>query len=202
MTLPESRQLDFDEIPVIDMSLVTGLREAASEFFNLPEPARRSLGLDPSMRGFLPLFYHSQISDSFSGTSHQEGFWIGAEFGSDIRNPLEQVNRWPQHPERLRPIMLEYLEAVEIDGFARETGTERQLRAINGQRLKREPPHAILGKHELRGGKQNGEVSAAFSLVAQSLDMRERLVLADQGGDAVFIFHQQPGPVFAAVDAA
>ncbi len=148
MTLPESRQLDFDEIPVIDisrlhggadaretvraidracrdigffyiaghgfdMSLVTRLREAASEFFNLPETARRSLGLDPSMRGFLPLFYHSQISDSFSGTSHQEGFWIGAEFGSDIRNPLEQANRWPQHPERLRPIMLEYLEAIE-----------------------------------------------------------------------------------------
>ena len=131
MTLPESRQLDFDEIPVIDIGalcagvdtretideidracrdvgfsyivghgfdagLVSRLREAAGEFFDLPETNKQSLGLDPSMRGFLPLYYHSQISDSFAGTSHQEGFWIGADFDGDTRHPLEQANRWPQ----------------------------------------------------------------------------------------------------------
>ncbi|MGB5326617.1 MAG: 2OG-Fe(II) oxygenase family protein [Gammaproteobacteria bacterium] len=148
MTLPESRQLDFDEIPVIDISRLFGsedtaetiraidracqdigffyivghgfdmrlaarLRDTASEFFSQPEPAKQNLGLDPSMRGFLPLFYHSQISDSFSGTSHQEGFWIGADFGDDIRHPLEQANRWPEQPESLRPVILEYLDAIE-----------------------------------------------------------------------------------------
>jgi len=148
MTLPESRQLDFDEIPVLDigglydgtgaretvraidracrdigffyivghrfdMRLARRLHEAAGEFFSLPEKARQSLGLDPSMRGFLPLFYRSKISDSFSGTSHQEGFWVGADFGADVRHPLERANRWPQHPESLRPAMTDYLEAVE-----------------------------------------------------------------------------------------
>jgi len=129
MVLPESRQLDFDEIPVIDISrlldktgdaevirdidracrdigffyivghgfdmrLASHLLTAASEFFSLPETARLDLGLDPSMRGYLPLYYRSKISDSFSGTSHQEGFWIGRDFGTDSRHPLEQSNRY------------------------------------------------------------------------------------------------------------
>jgi isopenicillin N synthase-like dioxygenase len=148
VTLPRSRQLDFDEIPVIDigalgsgadgeatiaeidracrdvgffyvvghgfdMTLATRLRDAAGEFFALPEADKQGLGLDPSMRGFLPLYYRSKISDDFSGTSHQEGFWIGADFGDDVRHPLERRNRWPQHPANLRPVMLEYLAAIE-----------------------------------------------------------------------------------------
>jgi isopenicillin N synthase-like dioxygenase len=148
MTLPESRQLDFEEIPVIDidglfgesdareivneidracrdvgffyivghrfdMQLAQCLSEVAREFFRQPDEAKCSLGLDPSMRGFLPLFYHSKITDSFSGTSHQEGFWIGADFGSDSRHPLEQANRWPERPGSLRPVMLDYLAAIE-----------------------------------------------------------------------------------------
>ena len=128
MSLPESRQLDFDEIPVIDMSapqsevvgaidgacrdvgffylvghgfdmkLASSLRECAAEFFAQPEADRLALGLDASMRGYLPLFYRSRISDSFSGTSHQEGFWIGADFSDDCRHPLERPNRWPLQP--------------------------------------------------------------------------------------------------------
>ena len=148
MALPESRQLDFDEIPVIDigrlldrseavdiicqidracrdigffyivghgvdMRLVSQLQSAAAKFFNLPETAKMSLGLDPSMRGYLPLYYHSKINDSFSGTSHQEGFWIGEDFGTDSRHPLEQENRWPDHPASLRPSMSEYHHAIE-----------------------------------------------------------------------------------------
>ena len=148
MALPQSRQLDFEEIPVIDigglydddgdsaavveidracrdvgffyvvghrfdMNLAARLRHAAGEFFALPEADKHSLGLDPSMRGFLPLFYHSKISDDFSGTSHQEGFWIGADFGADVRHPLEQANRWPAQPDSLRPAMLDYLDAIE-----------------------------------------------------------------------------------------
>jgi len=148
MPLPESRQLDFDEIPVIDISrlhnrdgaaeitcaidracedigffyivghglnqhLISHLVAASSEFFKMPESTKLKLGLDPSMRGYLPLYYRSKISDSFSGTSHQEGFWIGADFGTDSLHLLEQANRWPQHPASLRPSMTSYLDAVE-----------------------------------------------------------------------------------------
>ncbi len=148
MALPESRQLDFDEIPVIDIGplcggtdaaetiaaidracrdvgffyvighgfdsgLVDRLRDAAGEFFGLPDAEKRRLGLDPSMRGYLPIYYRSRISDDFSGTSHQEGFWIGADFGADIRHPLEAPNRWPARPAGLRAGMLDYLAAIE-----------------------------------------------------------------------------------------
>ena len=128
MALPESRQLDFDEIPIInisglldksttaevigkidracsdigffyivghgvDMHLISQLKSTADEFFKQPESVKLNLGLDPSMRGYLPLYYHSKISDTFSGTSHQEGFWMGADFGTDNCHPLEQENR-------------------------------------------------------------------------------------------------------------
>ena len=148
MALPESRQLDFDEIPVIDISQLFGrngaagvvkeidracrdigffyivghgfdmnltaqLLQAAHEYFAQPEANKLALGLDPSMRGFLPLYYHSRISDTFSGTSHQEGFWVGADFTDDFRHPLEQPNRWPENPDSLRPAMTEYLAEIE-----------------------------------------------------------------------------------------
>ncbi len=148
MTIPESRRLDFDEIPVIDiaaigdaasrvgiiealdracrevgffyvvglgfdMALATALRDAARDYFALPESDKRAIGLDPSMRGYLPLYYRSQISDDFAGTSHQEGFWIGRDFGSDRRHALEAANRWPQSPAGLRPAMDAYLGAIE-----------------------------------------------------------------------------------------
>lgn len=148
MPLPESRQLDFDEIPVIDigrlqhsdgatgvireidracrdigffyivghgfdMRLSARLQAAATEFFSQPESTKLNLGLDPSMRGYLPLYYRSRISDSFSGTSHQEGFWIGADFATDSRHVLEQANRWPQQPASLRSSMCDYLDAIE-----------------------------------------------------------------------------------------
>jgi isopenicillin N synthase-like dioxygenase len=148
MALPQSRKLDFDEIPVIDISellvdnpgasvitkidracrdvgffyiighrfdmeLATSLCDTASEFFQQTESVKLSTGLDPSMRGYLPLYYQSQISDTFSGTSHQEGFWMGADFGSDKQHLLEADNRWPQQPAGLRPAMQAYRDAIE-----------------------------------------------------------------------------------------
>jgi len=148
MPLPESRQLDFDEIPVIDigplragddtgevvrlidsacrdvgffyivghgfdMKLADHLLRAAGDFFDLPQHDKLELGLDPSMRGYLPLYYHSKISDVFSGTSHQEGFWVGADFTSDSCHPLEQANRWPGKPASLQASMTDYLDAIE-----------------------------------------------------------------------------------------
>ncbi|MCP4769568.1 MAG: isopenicillin N synthase family oxygenase [Gammaproteobacteria bacterium] len=148
MSLPQSRRLDFDEIPIIDigqllsgspapelvqkidrtcrnigffyivghgfdMGLAERLQSAASEYFSQAESNKLEIGLDPSMRGYLSLYYRSQITDSFSGTSHQEGFWMGHEFDGDIRHPLEQNNRWPQEPARLRTEMTRYHEAIE-----------------------------------------------------------------------------------------
>ena len=148
MTIPESRHLDFDEIPVIDiaaidtpagrgaiiesldqacrdvgflyvvghgfdMALATTLRDAARDYFALSTSDKRAIGLDPSMRGYLPLYYRSQISDDFAGTSHQEGFWIGRDFVDDRRHALEAENRWPNLPACLRPAMSAYLDAIE-----------------------------------------------------------------------------------------
>ena len=148
MTIPESRQLDFDEIPVIDIAplvagqpgsetihaidractevgffylvghgfdraLVHRLQAAAAAFFAQDETRKREIGLDASMRGYLPLYYHSQITDSFSGTSHQEGFWMGADFGADGRHLLECANRWPRQPVELRQYMEAYLDQIE-----------------------------------------------------------------------------------------
>ena len=88
-----------------------------------------------------------------------------------------------------------FLEIVERHGLARKTGAERQPRAIDRQWLKREPPEAILGEHELGGGKQHRKIGATARFLAQPVDMRERLVIADQGRDAVFVLDQKPGPV-------
>jgi isopenicillin N synthase-like dioxygenase len=96
-----------------DMALATDLKEAAAEFFNSAESVKLEIGLAPSMRGYLPLYYRSQISDSFSGTSHQEGFWIGEDLSADSRHPLEQANRWPSQAPGLRKIMQSYLRAIE-----------------------------------------------------------------------------------------
>ena len=149
MAIPESRQLDFDEIPVIDISgllakddaagviskidqackdigffyivghgldmrLISQIQTGACEFFNLPEATKLNLGLDPSMRGYLPLYYRSQITDTFSGTSHQEGFWMGTDFTTDSRHPLEQANRWPEQSETFRSSMSALHDAIEI----------------------------------------------------------------------------------------
>ncbi|MDJ0777406.1 MAG: 2OG-Fe(II) oxygenase family protein [Gammaproteobacteria bacterium] len=170
MTIPKSRCLDFDEIPVIDVapltdpasraevierldracrdvgffyvvghgldrSLTTSLRDAAQEFFALAEVDKRAIGLDPSMRGYLPLYYRSQISDDFAGTSHQEGFWIGHDFGADRQHPLEAANRWPATASALRPAMTAYLDAVETlaarlgQAFAEALGQARDFYA-------------------------------------------------------------------------
>ena len=170
MTLPESRQLDFDEIPVIDIAalcaggedestvetidracrdigffyvvghgfddaLIERLLESARRFFAQPESQKRALGLDPAMRGYLPLYYRSQITDDFAGTSHQEGFWIGADFGDDLRHPLESANRWPKEPTSLRRDMSDYLAAIEPlaallgQGFADALGQPRDFYA-------------------------------------------------------------------------
>ncbi|MCP4391208.1 MAG: isopenicillin N synthase family oxygenase, partial [Gammaproteobacteria bacterium] len=113
-----------------DMRLTSQLQAAAAEFFSQPESAKLDLGLDPSMRGYLPLYYRSKISDSFSGTSHQEGFWIGANFATDSRHPLERANRWPEQPDSLRPSMCDYLNAIESiaavlgQGFADALGQD------------------------------------------------------------------------------
>ena len=148
MPIPESRQLDFDDIPVIDlaalrageppartieaidractdvgffylvghgfdMALCERLQAAAATFFAQAQSVKLEIGLDASMRGYLPLYYHSQITEDFAGTSHQEGFWIGADFGNDCRPPLEAPNRWPAQPLELRRCMEAYLADIE-----------------------------------------------------------------------------------------
>ncbi|MEM7563838.1 MAG: 2-oxoglutarate and iron-dependent oxygenase domain-containing protein [Pseudomonadota bacterium] len=148
MAIPESRQLDFNEIPVIDISqlmnetdtervisdidkaccdvgffyiighgfpsnLIEQLAESAAAYFSLDPDEKMTLGLDASMRGFLPLYYHSQITDSFSGISHQEGFWIGTDFSENSEHPLEQPNRWPLRPASLQTSMNAYLLEIE-----------------------------------------------------------------------------------------
>ncbi|MEM7195155.1 MAG: 2OG-Fe(II) oxygenase family protein [Pseudomonadota bacterium] len=96
-----------------DGHLTSELLDQAQRFFSRPETEKRALGLHPSMRGYLPIFYKSKITDTFSGTSHQEGFWIGHDCVDAPQHPLESLNRWPENSDDFRIAMTAYLQAVE-----------------------------------------------------------------------------------------
>ena len=63
----------------VPRSLIDRLRAEAEQFFALPMAEKQRLGLDPTMRGYLPLYYRSYENEARAGRSHQEGFWVGRE---------------------------------------------------------------------------------------------------------------------------
>lgn len=94
-------------------SLVNALHEQAQAFFALPMEQRLRLRMGPSIRGYLPLNYHSDDTDSPGGTNLQEGFWMGLERPVDPACPFDGPNVWPPQCPGLRPAMEAYFRAAE-----------------------------------------------------------------------------------------
>lgn len=100
----------------IDRRLLEDLVGAAREFFALPEEEKAEISMSlggRAWRGFFPVG-----AELTSGHPDQkEGLYLGAELSkSDPRvraaTPLHGANLFPRRPERLRELILGYLDAM------------------------------------------------------------------------------------------
>jgi isopenicillin N synthase-like dioxygenase len=100
----------------IDPRLRHDLDEAAREFFALPEATKAAIAMEragAAWRGWFPVG-----GELTSGRpDRKEGIYFGAEHGADhpgVRTgrPLHGANLFPQQPALLRPLVLDYLDAL------------------------------------------------------------------------------------------
>ena len=104
----------------VDPALCSRVADLAREFFALPEAEKTSVAMirgGRAWRGWFPL--HGELT---SGTpDHKEGYYFGRELDpADPRVaaglPLHGPNLWPTRPSALRPVLTEYLGALESVG--------------------------------------------------------------------------------------
>ena len=93
--------------------LITQLHARAAEFFDLPMAQRMAIRMGTNVRGYLPLKYRSEETDSQAGTNLQEGFWMGHERALNPDCPFDGPNVWPDGCPGLEPAMQAYFTAVE-----------------------------------------------------------------------------------------
>ena len=100
----------------IDPQLRRDLDAAAREFFALPEDTKAEIAMPRAglaWRGWFPVG-----GELTSGVPDlKEGIYFGVEHGADhvgVRagRPLHGANLFPQHPAQLRPLVLDYLDAL------------------------------------------------------------------------------------------
>ena len=86
----------------------------AAEFFALPEANKARVAMahgGRAWRGWFPLG-----GELTSGVpDRKEGYYFGAELPPDPR-PMHGPNLWPQHPARMRPVVTEWMTAMEALG--------------------------------------------------------------------------------------
>ena len=101
----------------VDSTLCTRLDALAREFFSRPETEKQRVAMihaGTAWRGWFPL--HGELT---SGTpDHKEGYYFGRELGPEdprvrARVPLHGPNLWPDEPAAIRPVLIEYLDALE-----------------------------------------------------------------------------------------
>ena len=104
----------------IDPNLRRNLDEAARAFFSLPDETKAAIAMPRAglaWRGWFPVG-----GELTSGRPDQkEGIYFGQEHGADhpgVRGgrPLHGANLFPEHPAQLRPLVLEYLDALTALG--------------------------------------------------------------------------------------
>ena len=104
----------------IDPQLRSDLDDAAREFFALPDETKAAIAMPRAgiaWRGWFPVG-----GELTSGRPDQkEGIYFGQEHGADhpgvkARRPLHGANLFPQQPQRLRPLVLDYLDALTTLG--------------------------------------------------------------------------------------
>jgi isopenicillin N synthase-like dioxygenase len=110
---------------------VATLRTQSAAFFALPMAERMQIRMGASIRGYLPLGYRSEETDSPGGTNLQEGFWMGHERAADVNCPFDGPNVWPANCPELKPAMEAYFGALE--------GLSLHLRWAFAQALQVEP---------------------------------------------------------------
>ena len=104
----------------IDPQLRRNLDEAAREFFALPEQTKADIAMPRAgmaWRGWFPVG-----GELTSGRPDQkEGIYFGQEHAADhvgvqAGRPLHGANLFPEHPARLRSLVLDYLDALTTLG--------------------------------------------------------------------------------------
>ena len=100
----------------IDPNLRHGLDAAARDFFALPDDTKGQIAMSRAgiaWRGWFPVG-----GELTSGVpDRKEGIYFGEEHPADhpgvqARRPLHGANLFPQQPAQLRPLVLDYLEAL------------------------------------------------------------------------------------------
>jgi isopenicillin N synthase-like dioxygenase len=119
----------------VDPELLRGLDTLARQFFESPETDKARIAMTlakRAWRGWFPLGAEltSGIPDA------KEGIYFGEELGPDhprvlAGTPMHGANLFPSQPEALRPVVLEYMEAmtrlaqVVLSGIAIGLGLSR-----------------------------------------------------------------------------
>ena len=104
----------------VDPALCTRVADLAREFFSRAEPEKAAVAMSHggrAWRGWFPL--HGELTSG--APDHKEGYYFGRELNVDDPRveaglPLHGPNLWPVAPSALRPVLTEYLAAVEVVG--------------------------------------------------------------------------------------
>ena len=104
----------------VDPALCSRVAELAREFFALPETEKARVAMihgGRAWRGWFPL--HGELTSG--APDHKEGYYFGRDLDpTDPRVvaglPLHGPNLWPEAPSALRPVLTEYLRALESVG--------------------------------------------------------------------------------------
>ncbi len=104
----------------VDPTLCARVAELAREFFARPETEKEAVAMTHggrAWRGWFPL--HGELTSG--APDHKEGYYFGRDLDADDQRvaaglPLHGPNQWPVAPSALRPMLTEYLTAVELVG--------------------------------------------------------------------------------------
>ena len=104
----------------VDPALCARVSGLAREFFSRPESEKSAVAMmhgGRAWRGWFPL--HGELTSG--APDHKEGYYFGRELNADDPRvaaglPLHGPNLWPAAPNALRPVLTEYLTAVELTG--------------------------------------------------------------------------------------
>ena len=114
----------------IDPATIHNIQYWSRQYFAQPLEEKSKVLINHQIRGYLPSGYKSYEGEERSGSSSQEGFWIGYEQSQQHGSPLDGPNTWPAQPVELKSAMLAYLVQAEslsgtlLQAFAVALGLE------------------------------------------------------------------------------
>jgi len=115
----------------VSPSLIADLEQASRSFFDQPLPAKQEIAMSRggrAWRGYFPVG-----GELTSGKPDQkEGIYFGTELGTDhprvkAGTPMHGPNLFPAHPAELRPLVLDYMDALTRLGHGLMAGISLSL---------------------------------------------------------------------------